>query len=107
LNDTKFAWFSRLGYDAEWGGLEGSDEGFNFRFRKRANITLLFELKLYNAVEFGKVLSDGWFVGRGESPGNEWDTSMETMLKLMGEVGITCDESTAFEELLPGIWFVW
>jgi len=107
LDDSKFTWFSGLGYNAEWGGLEGPNEGFNFRFREGADITSLFEFELYNAVEFRKVLGDGWFIGRGECLGNEWDAGMETMLKLMGEVGVTCDESTAFEESLPGVWFVW
>lgn len=64
---------------------------------------LLFELKLYDVVEFGKVLSDGWFVRRGEYLGNDWDTSIKTVLKLMREVRVSRGESTAFEELLPGI----
>ena len=68
---------------------------------------LLFKLKLYDVVEFRKVLGDGWFVGRGECLGNDWDTGVKTVLKVMREVGVSRDESTAFEESLPGIWFVW
>ena len=32
LYDLEFSWFTRLGYDAEWGCLKGPDEGFNFSF---------------------------------------------------------------------------
>jgi len=106
LDDSEFAWFSGFGYDAERRGLEGSDEGFNFRSRKGSNVTLLLKFELYDVVKFREVFDDGWFVGRGECFRNDWNTGVKAILKLMREVRVSCNKSTTLEESLPGIWFV-